>query len=41
MRDKLDRCYYWHIITLAEMKQKLKETRKKELIQNTDQSIEN
>lgn len=41
MPDKLDRCYYWHIITLAKMKNGLKETRKKELIQNTDQSIEN
>lgn len=41
MPDKLDRCYYWHIITLAKMKNWLKEARKKELIQNTVQSIEN
>ncbi len=41
MPDKLDRCYYWHIITLAKMKNRLKESRKKELIQNTVQSIEN
>lgn len=33
--DKLDKCYYWHIITLAKMKNELKEIRKKELIQNT------
>ena len=24
MPDKLDRCYYWHIVTLAKMKYKLK-----------------
>ncbi len=41
MPDKLDRCYYWHIITLAKMRNAVKEIRKKELIQNTDQSIEN
>ncbi len=23
--DKLDKCYYWHIITLAKLKCKLKE----------------
>ena len=23
--DRLDKCYYWHIITLAKMKYKLKE----------------
>lgn len=22
--DKLDKCYYWHIVTLAKMKYKLK-----------------
>ena len=41
MPDKLDRGYYWHIITLAKMKNRLKKKRKKELIQNTVQSIEN
>lgn len=41
MPDKLDRCYYWHIVTLAKMKNAVKEIRKKELIKNTDQSIEN
>lgn len=41
MPDKLSKCYYWHIIILAKMKNSVKETRKKELIQNTDQSIEN
>lgn len=25
MPDKLDKCYYWHIITLAKMKYKLKQ----------------
>lgn len=39
--DKLDQSYYWHIITLAKMKNNLKEIRKKELISNTDQSIKN
>ncbi len=39
--DKLDQCYYWHIIILAKMKNNLKEIRKKELISNTDQSIKN
>lgn len=24
MPDKLDKCYYWHIITLATMKYKLR-----------------
>ena len=24
MRNKLDKCYYWHIVTLAIMKYKLK-----------------
>ncbi len=24
MPDRLDKCYYWHIITLAEMKYKIK-----------------
>lgn len=23
--DKLDKCYYWHIITLAKMKNNIKE----------------
>lgn len=39
--DSLDKCYYWHIITLATMKYKLRLIRKKELISNTDQSIKN
>lgn len=38
MPDKLDKCYYWHIITLAKMKNNLKEIRKKELNSYTDQS---
>lgn len=25
MPDKLDKCYYWHIITLAKMKNNIKE----------------
>ena len=25
MPDKLDKCYYWHIITLAKMRKDLKE----------------
>ena len=33
--DKLDKCYYWHIIILAKLKNELKEIRKKELISNT------
>lgn len=41
MLDKLIKCYYWHIITLTNMKNNVKEIRKKELIKNTDQSIEN
>lgn len=41
MPDRLDKVYYWHIITLAKMKSKLKLIRKKELISNTDQSIKN
>lgn len=42
MPDKLDKCYYWHIITLTRMKLNLKIlARKKELISNTDQSIKN
>ena len=24
MPDKLDKCYYWHIVTLAIMKKKIK-----------------
>lgn len=32
MRDKLIKCYYWHIKTLSIMKNNLKEIRKKELI---------
>lgn len=39
--DKLDKCYYWHIIILAKLKNELKEIRKKEPISNTDQSIKN
>ena len=41
MPNRLDKCYYWHIITLAKMKNNLNEIRKKELILNTDQSIKN
>ena len=26
--DKLDKCYYWHIITLAKMKLRLKECKR-------------
>lgn len=41
MPDRLDKSYYWHILTLAKMKSELKEIRKKELISNTDQSTKN
>jgi hypothetical protein len=41
MPDRLDKSYYWHIITLAIMKNNLKLIRKKELTSNTDQSIKN
>lgn len=41
MPDKLDKCYYWHIITQAKMKIGLRDIRKKELIQNTHHSIKN
>lgn len=27
--DKIDKCYYWHIITLAKMKYKLKKLRRR------------
>lgn len=28
MPDKLDKCYYWHIVTLAIMKNKIKNIRR-------------
>lgn len=32
MPDKLDKCYYWHIITLAKMKNNLKELKRRKSI---------
>ena len=29
MQDDLDRCYYWHIITLAKLKLLVKESERK------------
>lgn len=29
MPDKSDRCYYWHIVTLAKMKNAVKEIKKR------------
>lgn len=31
MPDKLDKCYYWHIITLAKMKNNIKELKVKNM----------
>ena len=31
MADKLDKCYYWHIITLAKMKNNIKELKVKNM----------
>lgn len=32
MPDKLDKCYYWHIVTLAIMKNKIKILRRKKSV---------